>query len=170
MHILGIDPGITGALALYDTTTGDVEVRDMPTLDVSVTKRGKRSHRNEIEEGALWYAILMMSADVAIVERVRARPIMSRDGTQARAGIVQQGRMCEAFGIVRGVLGAMQLPRQFVEPSVWKRKMGLTGKGKDDSLLMARHKFPTVDLSRKKDHNRAEALLLCEYARLYLDL
>ena len=46
-----------------------------------------------------------------------------------------------------------------VRPAIWKRTLGL-GKDKEASRLKAIQLFPTADLRRKKDHGRAEALLL----------
>jgi hypothetical protein len=51
-----------------------------------------------------------------------------------------------------------------VAPSIWKPKMGLN-KDKNKSLLKARGMFPNAELSLAKHHDRAEALLLCEYMR-----
>ena len=33
------------------------------------------------------------------------------------------------------------------------------------AIIIAQRLFPTVSLARKKDHGRAEALLIAEYAR-----
>jgi hypothetical protein len=167
MRIGGIDPGITGAIGVYDTETGEVSVYDMPVLDVGVTKKGKASHRYEINEDELFSLLLGLRLDFVCVERVHARPLTGKPDGKVNASAVSMGRMCESFGIIRGILGALKVRRQFVEPQVWKRKMSLINRGKDDSRLMAIHRFPTADLGRKKDHNRAEALLLAEYARLY---
>jgi hypothetical protein len=52
-----------------------------------------------------------------------------------------------------------------VRPSVWKPKVGVTS-DKQTSLALARALFPMAadQLKRQKDHNRAEALLIAEYA------
>ena len=51
-----------------------------------------------------------------------------------------------------------------VKPAQWKRDMSLS-KEKELSLDLARKLFPEAPLSRKKDHNLAEALLLAEWLR-----
>jgi crossover junction endodeoxyribonuclease RuvC len=65
------------------------------------------------------------------------------------------------------ILAACQrcaVPLALFTAAVWKRSMGLDS-SKSVSLDKARLQFPTADLDRKKDHNRAEALLLAEYSR-----
>ena len=66
------------------------------------------------------------------------------------------------FGIWIGLLAALQLPYSWVRPQVWKQAMGL-GKAKEPSRLRAMQLFPRADLRRRKDHGRAEALLLAWY-------
>ncbi len=55
-----------------------------------------------------------------------------------------------------------------VTPSRWKKLLGLTGKEKEDSRLLALTLFPRAPLLLKKDNDKAEALLLIEYARRVL--
>ncbi len=42
----------------------------------------------------------------------------------------------------------------------WKRLQGLVKKDKEAARLKAQRLFPWASLKRKKDHNRAEALLI----------
>ena len=63
-----------------------------------------------------------------------------------------------------GLTGAIAVPLTLVTAAALKRSMGLDST-KPVSVAKARLLFPTVDLDRKKDHNRAEALLLAEYSR-----
>ena len=69
----------------------------------------------------------------------------------------------EGFGIIKGVLGAFQIPYVEVDPGVWKNAMGL-GADKAKSLALARKKYGNEYFSRKKDHGRAEAALLAQFA------
>lgn len=52
-----------------------------------------------------------------------------------------------------------------VAPNKWKQAMGLGGQDKDASRFMALNLFPRADIHLKKDHDKAEALLLAEYMR-----
>jgi len=62
-------------------------------------------------------------------------------------------------------LTVLGIPFTFVSPSVWKRAMGLNGTDKEFARTRAKHFFPTAELHRVKDHNRAEALLIAAYGR-----
>jgi crossover junction endodeoxyribonuclease RuvC len=69
------------------------------------------------------------------------------------------------LGVWLGVLAALKLPYTRVRSSVWKRALGL-GKDKEQARLKAMQLFPTASLRHKKDHGRAEALLLAWYGRI----
>jgi len=68
------------------------------------------------------------------------------------------------MGIWLGVMAALRMPYTPVRPVVWKKAFSL-GKDKEASRLRAQQLFPAADLRRKKDHGRAEALLLAWYGR-----
>ena len=72
------------------------------------------------------------------------------------------------FGLWKGVLESCVNPEttrvEVVKPQAWKLALGLSGKktSKDDSIEMAKMVFPESEdmLQRKKDHGRAESLLI----------
>jgi crossover junction endodeoxyribonuclease RuvC len=68
------------------------------------------------------------------------------------------------MGIWLGVMAALRMPYTPVRPVVWKKAFSL-GKDKEASRLRAQQLFPSADLRRKRDHGRAEALLLAWYGR-----
>jgi crossover junction endodeoxyribonuclease RuvC len=74
------------------------------------------------------------------------------------------------FGMWIGICAALQLPYELVHPATWKLKL-LAGmaRGKDASRVKAMQLFPQTakDLARKKDHGRADALLLAVYGVKY---
>jgi hypothetical protein len=63
------------------------------------------------------------------------------------------------MGVWLGVLATLALPPTRVQPQIWKRALGL-GKDKEQARLRAMQLFPQADLRRKRDHGRAEAILL----------
>jgi hypothetical protein len=75
-------------------------------------------------------------------------------------------RFGEAYGAVRGALGALGIPFRVVPPNLWKPRMGLVGPKKDAAREMAAKEFPSAatKLQRKKDHGRAESLLIAKWA------
>jgi hypothetical protein len=77
-------------------------------------------------------------------------------------------RFGQSDGILRGVLGSLNLPMIEVAPVRWKRYLGLTGKPKDVARTLAIQRFPdaAAQLTRKKDVGRADAILIALYAEL----
>jgi hypothetical protein len=68
-----------------------------------------------------------------------------------------------SYGMWPLFLTLLRLPFETVHPFAWKKKSGLTGLDKEAIRLKAAGMFPGADLCRKKDHNRAEALLLADW-------
>ncbi len=142
--ILGLDPGISGALAFYFTEAPDrIAVEDMavagkmvsaPLLAASIQKHGPA---------------------IAVIESVGARP---------GQGVSSMFRFGTAYGIAQGVIGALQIPVEFVSPQRWKKHFHLTG-DKELSRAKAQQLFPAcaVSFNRVKDHGRAEAALIAKY-------
>ena len=96
------------------------------------------------------------SACVAI-ERVHSMP---------KQGVASSFKFGMGFGIWLGILAALRLPHELVTPQAWKKLM-LAGmpKEKDASRQRAMQLFPDVDLSLKRHHGRADALLIAEWLR-----
>ena len=66
------------------------------------------------------------------------------------------------MGVWLGLIAALGLAHTRIRPAVWKRRLGLSS-DKQRCRLRAMQLFPTADLRHKKDHGRAEALLLGYY-------
>lgn len=149
--ILGIDPGLSGALAVIE---GDevILLEDLPTVQFS---NARIKHRIDGAGLAQLLNPFAGAIGMAIVEKVAARP------GEAPSGAFSFGY---SSGVIAGVLGALQIPVTTVQPAVWKKAMGL-GADKDLSRSRAIEMFPKVAgmLARKRDHDRAEALLLAAW-------
>lgn len=149
---IGIDPGETGGIAIIRPNV--VKVFDLPYVD----KRVDSAMLLTMLDGST--PIINLSAKFTIVvERQQFRPT---DGKG------QVARIFENYGRIMGVLESLCVSRILTPtPSSWKKAMGLTGKDKEASRAMAMHLFGDMqdELKRKKDHGRAEALLLAEYGR-----
>ena len=158
MIVLGIDIGLTGALAAVDSR-GTAAVRDLPTVPDG---KGRR-----LDGRGLLLAIREFvpigEAALIVFEDVRARPFGngSREGNTMHS----QGSLMRSRGIVESVADITRLEVRVVQPQTWKRHFGLIGKPKDASADTARGLFPVLaaELKRVKDHNRAEALLLAQW-------
>jgi crossover junction endodeoxyribonuclease RuvC len=75
-------------------------------------------------------------------------------------GISSTSKFMRAAGTIEAVAALSNYPVIFVTPQTWKKSFDLISKDKDNSLLLAREKWTQAPLTKKKYHNKAEALLL----------
>jgi crossover junction endodeoxyribonuclease RuvC len=145
---LGIDPGLSGALAIVEMINGILTLVD--TIDMPSTGSGAKA-RVDIIAAAEWIA--KHAPSMAYVERAQAFP-----GQGASSGF-SYGR---AVGSIETVIALCQIPMTLVEASVWKRRLHLPGKDKEAARQRALQLFPAQHalLARKKDHGRADAALI----------
>jgi crossover junction endodeoxyribonuclease RuvC len=144
MCILGIDPGLSGAIAFYfPETPGRIIAQDLPLAD------------GEICAPLLADIIRSFAPSMAIIERVAARP---------GQGVCSMFSFGRADGTVRGILGALGVPMHFATPTKWKRHFRLSS-DKEEARALALRLFPAcADHFRlKKHHGRAEAALIARF-------
>lgn len=151
MMILGIDPGLSGALAFLDSVNGSLVVMDMPVVELQRNGKTKR----EVSPALLADMIAGKGIKQAYVERVSAMP------GQGVSSMFSFGR---SLGIVEGVLAAYEIPMTLVTPQAWQKSIGMRS-GKDGSRERAMQLFPAyADLfARKKDDGRSDAALIAKY-------
>jgi crossover junction endodeoxyribonuclease RuvC len=144
---IGIDPGLQGAVGILDADGALVALHDVPTLTVS-TSRGTR-HEYDLPAMA---ALLKPSVPHGhvVIEESQAMP---------GQGVRSMFTIGLGFGVWLGVVGTLGFAHTRIRPAAWKRRLGLPG-AKEAARLRAIQLFPHADLRRKKDHGRAEALLL----------
>lgn len=168
IHI-GIDPGVSGAVAVLDAETKEITFYDTPTVQV---KSGKK-FKNMLDTGAivLLLQILSTGRDVRVtIEKVNAmpgRPGENGEGPRSM-GATSAFNFGMGFGIWLGTIAALLIPHQQVHPLTWKKSiMADMGKEKDASRVKAMQLYPSAakDLNLKKHHGRADALLLAEWGR-----
>tara|TARA_R100001129_G_scaffold173313_1_gene144685 strand:+ start:2919 stop:3368 length:450 start_codon:yes stop_codon:yes gene_type:complete len=145
MKVLGVDPGLTGAIALVGD--GYLAVRDIPTAG--------EKRRRVLMAAELAGIIKAWDPDTAVIEKVHAMP---------KQGVSSSFRFGQALGVVEGALGALLIPTEYVTPQSWKKHYRLTAH-KEDARLRAAQKWPHISeqLSRKRDADRAEALLIANW-------
>lgn len=148
--VIGVDPGASGAIALFRPATGALTIHDMPTLHVERGGKAKRevsaSHVAQILRGEEALSV------VAWLEQVGAMP------GQGVSSMFQFGR---SVGIVEGVLAGLAIPVERITPLRWRRLLNVR-EGKDGSRLRASELLPrhAALFARKADDGRAEAALL----------
>lgn len=152
--VIGIDPGLSGALALY-TGGARITVEDLPVWH---TTRGRKTARKLDVLGL--QRILNLWADTVAVGAVFVEAVH----TMPKQGIVSAGQFMEAFGAIQAVVLCAGLPLSLVDPAMWKAATGL-GRDKKLALRRAAMAFPqsSESFARAKDHNRAEAALLARF-------
>ena len=126
-------------------------LEDLPTI-----ARGNGRVKRELDAVGLARLLRPIARDIklAVVEQV---------GSMQGQGVASVFSLGHSFGTITGVIGALHIPLQLVHPAVWKKSMGIS-RDKDVARAQAIRLFPSTDLSLKKDHNLAEALLLADFS------
>ena len=153
MIIFGIDPGVSGAISVLENKKV-IEVFDMPTMI-----DGKKSKRQV--NGAQVTNIIKERLDknkeiIVVVEHVNAMP---------GQGVTSMFNFGQSFGVIKGICSALSLPIYFVRPVKWKKHFNLIKTNKDASRTKVIEVYPEISskLSRKKDSNKADAILIARY-------
>ena len=145
MRHIGIDPGKTGAVA-FIADNGEVGYYDLNGIHFDTVL----ALRNAIGDEPCHVTL----------EKVHCRPM---------EGVSSVWTFAEGYGVLLGAVICHALPFSLVTPAKWKRDLlGAQSKDKDASRELARRLYPASGawLKFKKDHGRAEALLLAHYGRM----
>jgi len=154
MRIIGIDPGLSGGIAILD----DLKIYDL--FDMPIMSEGKKN-KNQLNSAQLVNIIKknIISGDTfVIVEQVSAMP---------GQGVTSMFNFGQTFGSIKGICAALNLPIFFVRPTKWKKHFELLNSSKDASRTKVIEMYPSISpkLSRKKDVNKADAILIGRYFR-----
>ena len=144
MLIIGMDPGISGAICFFEN--GDVkEIIDMPNM-----ADGKKNKR-QINGPQVYNEISSRIKNtpkkeiVVVIEQVSAMP---------GQGVTSMFNFGQSFGVLKGICSAMQLSMYFIRPVKWKKYFG---------LIIEIFPYISSQLSRKKDSNKADAILISSF-------
>ncbi len=93
---------------------------------------------------------------IVVVEHVNAMP---------GQGVTSMFNFGQSFGVIKGICSALNLPIYFVRPTKWKKYFNLIKTNKDASRTKVIEAYPEISskLSRKKDSNKADAILIARY-------
>jgi crossover junction endodeoxyribonuclease RuvC len=155
MLIIGIDPGITGSICFFQEGK-IIDVVEMPNM-----AEGKKN-KKQVNGAQIFHEISLRIKDLkkeeikVVIEQVSAMP---------GQGVTSMFNFGQSFGILKGICSAMQLPTYFVRPTKWKKYFNLINSEKDASRTKAIEVFPyfSSKLSRKKDSNKADAILIASF-------
>jgi Holliday junction resolvasome RuvABC endonuclease subunit len=129
MLIIGVDPGVGGALAAVSLHQSRlIGALNMPVIRYETQTRVAVDPRAV----AAWIETLPAMPDHVVVEH--QQPF----GKEGRTTTFILGAM---FGAVVSVLSGYGWPISFTVPTSWKRAAGLTNRPKPDALQIARQRF-----------------------------
>ena len=153
MIIFGIDPGISGAISILENKKV-IEVFDMSTMIDG--KKNKRQVNGAQVTNIIKERLNMDRDTVVVVEHVNAMP---------GQGVTSMFNFGQSFGVIKGVCSALGIPIYFVRPTKWKKHFNLIKTNKDASRTKVIEVYPEISskLSRKKDANKADAILIARY-------
>lgn len=149
--ILAVDPGVNGAFAVL----GAMRARavEMPTM-----RAGTKGNKQQVNSHELARLLRVELADaggdmVAVVESVSAMP---------GQGVTSMFTFGRSLGRVEGVIATLGISTEYVTPRTWKAHFKLDA-DKENARALAQRLFPYVELGKKKDAGRAEALLIARF-------
>ena len=153
MIIIGIDPGISGAISILENKK-ILEVYDTPTMIDG--KKNKRQINGSQVTNIIKERLNDGKEIIVVVEQVNAMP---------GQGVTSMFNFGQSFGVIKGICAALGLPIYFVRPSKWKKHFNLIKTNKDASRTKVIEAYPEISskLHRKKDSNRADAILIALY-------
>ena len=153
MIIIGIDPGISGAISILENKK-ILEVYDTPTMIEG--KKNKRQINSAHVTNIIKERLSNEKEVIVVVEQVNAMP---------GQGVTSMFNFGQSFGVIKGICAALGLPIYFVRPAKWKKHFNLIKTNKDASRTKVIEAYPEISskLHRKKDSNRADAILIALY-------
>jgi len=143
MNVAGIDPGLTGAVAVINSVDNSiVDVCNTPTTN------------KEIDVVALMDILQDWGVGHVYLEKAQAMP---------KQGVVSMFTYGVGYGMIRGALAAAKIPYTLIHPATWKRVMCKDlEKGKAAGIVRAKQLYPELRL-KNSEHGKADAILLAVY-------
>ena len=149
---IGIDPGVSGAVAAIDENLSLLGLEDAPTI-----KTDGKTLYDVGEMAATLRRFCLMGTAVVILEQAQA---------MSGQGVTSTFHTGYGFGLWCGILGALEVPYRMTKPSVWMKKIlsGSPGERKTRSVGFVSRMFPAAELippgCRKPRDGRADAVCL----------
>jgi len=150
--IVGIDPGVSGAICIL--RNGKVTM----TCDMPIMVDGTKSKR---QVNAAELANILINEKIGEQYKIILESVSAMPG-QGVTGMFSFG---QSFGVIKGVCAALKLPLHLVRPVKWKKHFNLLNSEKDASRTKVIEMYPYISsqVSKKKDSNKADAILIAKY-------
>ena len=155
MLIIGIDPGISGSICFFQ----DGVIKDV--IEMHNMIEGKKN-KKQVNGSQIFNEI---SEKIKNMDKKNIKVVIEHVTAMPGQGVTSMFNFGQSFGILKGICSAMQLSVYFVRPAKWKKYFNLINSEKDASRTRAIEIFPYYSsyLSRKKDSNKADAILIASY-------
>ena len=155
MLIIGIDPGITGSICFFEDGK-IIDVVEMPNM-----AEGKKNKR-QVNGAQIYHEIYKR---IKNLEKKDIKVVIEQVAAMPGQGVTSMFNFGQSFGVLKGICAAMQISMYFVRPAKRKKYFNLINSEKDASRTKAIEIFPhfSAQLSRKKDSNKADAILISSF-------
>ena len=155
MIIIGIDPGISGAICFLKN--GSI----LDVIDMPIMTDGKKN-KKQVNGSQIYNEIKSLINENG---KDNLKVVVEQVSAMTGQGVTSMFNFGQSFGILKGICAAMQLPIYFVRPAKWKKYFNLINAEKDASRTRAIEIFPyySSNLSKKKDSNKADAILIASF-------
>lgn len=158
---IGIDPGKSGAIAVFRPRLGRLDVFDMPTVEIVRNSKAKTE-----------LSPIMLANQLSDFQHLQPIPkvVMEKVGAMPGQGVTSMFAFGRSVGIVEGVLAAFCFPVTVVSPKLWQSACQVRD-GKDGSRARAMELFPAYAeyFKLKKHDGRADAALMAWYGAIMLE-
>ena len=155
MLIIGIDPGISGSICFFN------EGKIIDVIEIPTMTEGKKN-KKQVNGSQIFNEI---SERIKEIDKKDIKVVIEQVSAMPGQGVTSMFNFGQAYGILKGICSSMQLPMYFVRPTKWKKYFNLINSEKDASRTKAIEIFPyfSSQLSRKKDSNKADAILIASF-------
>ena len=155
MLIIGIDPGISGSICFFEDGVIK-DVIEMPTMT-----DGKKN-KKQVNGSQIFNEI---SERIKKTDKRNIKVVIEQVSAMPGQGVTSMFNFGQSYGLLKGICSAMRLSMYFVRPAKWKKYFNLINSEKDASRTRAIEIFPyfSTKLSRKKDSNKADAILIASF-------
>ena len=155
MLIIGIDPGISGSICFFEDGK-IIDVLEMPTM-----AEGKKNKR-QVNGSQIYNEI---SKRINKIKKQDIKVVIENVSAMPGQGVTSMFNFGQSFGVIKGICAALKMPIYFVRPMKWKKYFNLIKTNKDASRTKVIEIYPNISdkLSKKKDSNKADAILIARY-------
>jgi crossover junction endodeoxyribonuclease RuvC len=157
--IIGVDPGIGGAIAVFGSESG----RLLTVFDMPVVEDGPKGRRR-VNPYLLKSELLLTSRTFpALADVENAVAVIEKVGPLPNEGAVGAFSFGVSAGVVFGLMAGIGIPVRFITPQEWKKRLRFPPKAdKEFSRGRAIETWPdkAALFARKRDDGRSEAALI----------